>query len=123
MTLPKPGPLAYSLGVNVVLLAVAIGLGWQLAGAKPKCEAKQEKAIVKADQKQAKDTANRDHALDGITQNTKAETGKALAKAEDHTHARADAIDAVRTDGGCRMPAGLPSLDAAVDEANTAAGD
>jgi uncharacterized protein HemX len=123
MTLPKFGPLGYSLGLNLVLLAVAIGLGWQLAGAKPKCEAKQEKAVVKADQQQAKDTAKRDHTLDGITQNTKADTGKALAKAEDHTHARAAAINAVRTDGGCRMPAGLPSLDAAVDEANAAAGE
>jgi hypothetical protein len=123
MTLPKPGLLAYSLGANVVLLALAIWLGWMLAGAKPKCEAKQLGAVVSANGQQAKDTAKRDHTLDGVTEKAKTSTGKALAKAEDHTNARASAIDAVHADGGCRAPAGLPDLRPAVDEANAAAGD
>jgi hypothetical protein len=115
--------LQWSLLANVVLLAVAIGLGWHLAGAKPKCEAKQVTAVVGANNQQAKDTAKRDQTLDGITEKAKAGTGKALAKAEDHTNARASAIDAVHAYGGCRAPVGLPDLRPAVDEANAAAGD
>lgn len=123
MTLPKPGLTLYSLLGNVVLLGLVIFLGWQLAGAKPKCEAKQAKAVVKADVQQAKAIEKRDQALDGVTEKAKAGTGKALAKAEDHTNARAVAIDAVHADGGCRAPSGLPDLGPAVDEANAAAGD
>lgn len=123
MTFPKPGLTAYSLLGNVVLLGLVIFLGWQLAGAKPKCEAKQATNTVAANNSQRKDDDKRDQKLDGVTATTKADTGKALAKAEEHTNARASAIDAARTSGGCRAPVGLPSLRGAVDEANAAAGD
>lgn len=123
LTNPKFSVLQLSLAANVVL-AIAAGIGWwQFAQAKPECEVKQERATNKANVQLRKDEGKRDTALDKIDATTKAATGKAIAKAEENTHARDAAIAAVSVSGVCRMPDGLPSLDAAVDEANAAAGD
>ena len=123
LTNPKFSVLQLSLAANVVL-AIAAGIGWwQFAQAKPECVAKQAKGVIAANDKQRDAEGKRDKKLDGITTTSKADTGKALAKAEDKTNARDASIAAVSVSGACRMPDGLPSLDAAVDEANAAAGD
>lgn len=119
----KLSVLQISLAANAVLAIAACVGWWQFAQAKPECVAKQAKGVIAANDKQREAEGKRDKNLDGITTTSKAETGKALAKAEEKTNARAAEIDAVSVSGACRMPAGLPSLDGAVDEANAAAGD
>lgn len=108
---------------NVVLLALAVFLGWQLAGAGAHCVAEQATETGKANVVVRKAEAKRDTALDKVTTETKADTRKAVRKTQEQTRARAEAIDRVPVDGGCRRPVGLPPLDAAVDQANAAAGD
>lgn len=107
--------LALSLLANVVL-------GWNLAGAKPKCEASKAVATVRADQGVRADEGKRDAKLDKVSAETKADTHAAVGKVEKETHERAEAIERVVVHGGCAAPVGLPRLDAAVDKANAAAG-
>lgn len=115
--------LQWSLIGNVVLLAVALFLGWRLAGAAPRCDLKQATETGKANVQVRKDEGARDTKLDKVAQATKADTRKEVGKVEDQTRARAEKIDRVPVTGGCRRPDGLPPLDAAVDQANAAAGD
>lgn len=58
-----------------------------------------------------------------IAGDTRNNTRSGTAKAQGNTNARQNAIQNTRTDGSCRMPAGLPKLDAAVNAANAAARD
>lgn len=115
--------LQWSLIANVLLLAAALVLGWRLAGAAPRCAVKQAAETGKANVQLRRDEAKRDEKLDQVTTTTKAETRKTVAKAEEQTRARAEAIDRIPVTGGCRRPVGLQPLDAAVDQANAAAGD
>jgi hypothetical protein len=115
-------PIYLAIALALSLLANGV-LGWKLAGAKPRCEASKAVATVKADQAVRAEETKRDTKLDKVTVETKADTGKAVAKVKEQTHARAEAIDRVAVSGACRAPAGLPALDAAVDQANAAAGD
>lgn len=66
--------------------------------------------------------AKRDTTLEAVSAKTKADTHVAVGKVERDTHERAEAIDRVPVHGGCAAPVGLPRLDAAVDQANAAAG-
>ena len=120
MKLTLPIYLAIALALSLVANGV---LGWKLAGAKPKCEASKAIATVKADQVVRSDETKRDTKLDRVTVETKADTRKATGKVQEQAHARAEAIDRIPVSGACRAPAGLPALDAAVDQANRAAGD
>lgn len=116
--------LTLGLCIALALSLLANGvLGWKLAGAKPKCEASKAVATVEADRAVRADETKRDTKLDRITTETKADTRKAVAVVEKQTDERAQAIDRVPAAGDCRAPVGLPSLDAAVDQANAAAGD
>lgn len=111
------------LGIALALSLLAnLILGWQLAGAKPKCEASKAVATVHADQGVRADEGKRDVKLDKASADTKADTHAAVGKVEKQTNERAQAIDRVPVHGGCAAPVGLPSLDAAVDQANRAAG-
>lgn len=115
--------LQISLIANAVMLVVALFLGWRLAGAAPRCDLKRASETGKANVEVRKEEGQRDRKLDTVTTNTKADTRKAVGKVQEQTRARAEAIDRVPVDGGCRRPDGLPPLDAAVDQANAAAGD
>lgn len=112
-----------SLIANAVLLVVALVLGWRLAGAAPRCDAKQATETGRANVELRREETARDEKLDKVTTNTKAEARESVAKTQEQTRARAEAIDRIPVAGGCRRPVGLPSLDAAVDQANAAAGD
>ncbi|NUT14361.1 MAG: hypothetical protein HOQ33_07640 [Cupriavidus sp.] len=108
---------------NVLLLAIALFLGWQLASAGARCDSEQATETGKANAEVRRDETKRDQRLDQVTTNTKANARKAVAKTQEQTRARAEAIDRIPVAGDCRRPVGLPPLDAAVDQANAAAGD
>ncbi len=114
-------PIYLAIALALSLLANGV-LGWRLAGAKPRCEASKAVATVKADQAVRAEETKRDTKLDKVTVETKAHTGKAVAKVKEQTRERAEAIDRVPAGTGCAAPVGLPSLDAAVDQARAAAG-
>lgn len=119
MKLQLSAYLLIALGIS--LLANLL-LGWQLAGAKPKCEASKAVATVKADQTVRRDETKRDTKLDAVTVETQADTRKAVGKVLEDTRERSQAIERVVVRGDCVRPPGLPALDAAVDKANAAAG-
>lgn len=119
----KVSVLQASLVANAVLLVAALVLGWRLAGAAPRCEAKQAADTGNANVQVRKDEGTRDKKLDGVTAATKTETLGAVRQTQEQTYGRAAAIDRVPVTGDCRSPVGLPDLGAAVDQANAAAGD
>ena len=110
--------------IAVILLAGGnIFTGYMWATASSRCTASKAVDTGNANEKQAKGERKRDTALDAVATETKADTRKEVAKTQDKTNERAAAIDRVPTSGACRRPDGLPSLDAAVREANAAAGN
>lgn len=111
--------LAIALALSVIGNCVQL---YRAGGAKPRCEAAQAKSVVKADRGVRADENARDKKLDAVSRDSKADTAQAVGKVESKTHERAAAIDAVPVSGNCRAPVGLPPLDAAVDQANRAAG-
>lgn len=119
----KLSVLQVSLAANAVLLVVAIGLGWRLAGAAPRCELKQATNTGNANAQLRKEEGKRDEKLDAATTTAKTDTRKEVGKAQEQTRARAETIDRIPVDGSCRRPDGLPDLGPAVDQANAAAGD
>lgn len=108
--------LAIALVGDVVLLM-------KLGAAKPQCKADMAIATVHADQGVRKDEDKRDVKLDAVSIDTKADAHAAVATVEKQTNERAQTIDRVPVTGDCRAPVGLPRLDAAVDQANAAAGN
>ncbi|GAB3388175.1 hypothetical protein [Lysobacter fragariae] len=115
--------LQISLIANAVLLAIALFLGWRLAGAAPRCDLKQATNTGKANFELRKEEGTRDKKLDKVATTTKADARKDVRKAQEQTRARAEAIDRLPADGSCRRPDGLPDLSSAVDQANAASGD
>jgi len=111
--------LVIVLALSVLLNAF---LGWQWAQAGAECKADKATAVGKANVQVRADETKRDTKLDRVTVETKAGTGKAVAKVKEQTRERAEAIDRVPAGTGCAAPVGLPSLDAAVDQARAAAG-
>jgi hypothetical protein len=60
----------------------------------------------------------------GIFADTSKQTAQSVSHAQRNTNAREVQLRSVASVGSCRMPAdGLPSVQAAIDEANAAAGD
>lgn len=112
----------YLLIAVTALVAGNIFTGYMWATASSRCTASKAVATGNANETQAKSESKRDKALDAVAVDTKADTRKEVAKTQDKTNERAAAIDRVPTTGACRRPDGLPSLDAAVGEANAAAG-
>lgn len=119
----KLGPMLYLALALALSIAVNVALGWRLAGAKPRCAAGKATATVAANGTVRREEGRRDQKLDTVTLETRTDTRKAIATAQEKTNARAQAIDGVVVRGDCRRPAGLPPLDAAVDQANAATGD
>lgn len=108
--------LALSIAGNAVL-------GWKLAKAGEKCRAGMVEAARIAIERERERAGKADRQAGQIAQETGTETRKSAAVAQEKTHARDQAVSDVRVTGECRMPAGLPSLQPAIDEANAAAGD
>lgn len=112
--------------VLAILLALSLlgnaVLGWQWAGAKAECRADMERAagIAITNERTRADQADEESV--GISVITAAATTAAVREILGDTHARDQATRSVPTTGECRMPAGLPSLQPAIDEANAAAG-
>lgn len=115
--------LGYSLLANGVLAIAAAFFAWQWAGSGPECEAEKSSATLDANVQVRKAEIVRDEKLDEATVETKADTREAVQAAKEDTHERAERIDRVPAGPGCAAPVGLPALDAAVDQANAAAGD
>lgn len=113
------GYLLIAIALSVLLNAF---LGWQWAQAGAECEASKAKAVVDANTQIRKDEARRDTRLDEITVTTQHDTRENVREVQADATDRAEIIRRVVVRGDCRRPDGLPSLDAAVREANTAAG-
>lgn len=111
--------LAIALLLSLIVNAV---LFWQLAQAKPECKAATAGATLKANETLRGTEATRDTALDAVTATTKADTQQKTNATQDKTDARERIIQTVVVHGDCVAPVGLPSLNAAVSEANAAAG-
>lgn len=115
--------LGYSLLGNVVLAIVAAVCAWQWAESGAECEGEKSGATLDANVQVRQAEAKRDEKLDAVAVEVKADTRDAVRTAKEDTHERAEAIDRVPAGPGCAAPVGLPALDAAVDQANAAAGD
>lgn len=115
-------PLPYIAGALALSLAANAFLGWQWAGAKAECRADMQKAARIAIENERKRADKADEEAVGISTIVGAATTAAVREVIGDTHEREQVIRAVPATGGCRMPAGLPSLQPAIDEANAAAG-
>lgn len=114
--------LGYSLLGNGVLAIVAIVCAWQWVESGAECKADQAEAVVDANVKVRKAEVKRDKNLDQVTAETKADTRKAVNENQEDTRERKQAIERAVVRGDCVRPDGLPSLDAAVDQARASAG-
>lgn len=115
--------LGYSLLANAVLAIAAGFCAWQWAESGAECDASKSNATLDANVDTREAEGVRDGKLDKAKTETQDDTREAVARAKDETHERAEAIDRVPAGAGCAAPVGLPALDAAVDQANAAAGD
>lgn len=98
-------------------------LVWRLAGSVERCKGQMVSAALKAIENE-RDRANKaDKEAADITKDTKADTREDVTGAQGKTNDRDQAFRGVPTFGDCRMPAGLQSLQPAIDEANAAASD
>lgn len=115
--------LGYSLLANGVLAIAAGFCAWQWAEAGAECDASKANATLDANVDTRKAEGERDEKLDEAKADVQDDTREAVKAAKEDTHERAEAIDRVPAGPGCAAPVGLPALDAAVDQANAAAGD
>lgn len=121
-----PASIQITAGL-LVALAVAIVWGafttyrWWTASAR--CDARIEALKGKAAADQAKAVSDAQTTAAGIFADSAAGIAQGLAAAAGNTAGRATIIERVTTTGACVMPAGLPSLQPAVEEARNAARD
>lgn len=115
--------------VAILLVLLALSL-WgnlhqygKLKSAGEKCHADIIEAAKRGIEAERERAAKADKQAGDIAHDTKDDTRKGTARAQENTNARQQAIDATRTTGACRMPDGLPRLGPAVAAANAAAGD
>lgn len=115
-----------SLAGYLLLAVVALAIGnlvtgylWLTAGAR--CNAKQAEARTEAQEQAAEHYRKALTIATGIFDGTRADTAAAVAAAAGSTSDRAVQIVRVPVTGACVMPAGLPSLQPAVEEARRAA--
>ncbi|GAB2619776.1 hypothetical protein [Novilysobacter erysipheiresistens] len=119
MKLQLTACLLIALGLSMLANAF---LGWQWAQSGAECETTKATAVVVANTQVRKDEGERDTKLDRVTAETQTDTRNAVAEVQEDARDRTQAIDRVVVRGDCRRPDGLPSLDAAVDQARAAAG-
>lgn len=116
--------LAGYLLVAVIALAITnlvTGYLWLTAGAR--CKADKAQAVTKAQEAAAEHYSKARDVASRIFDGTRADTAADLTDAAGSTSDRAVQIIRVPVTGGCTMPAGLPSLQPAVEEARRAARD
>ena len=109
----------------LALIVSALGnafLGWKWAGAKAQCRADMERAARIAIDKERDRAGKAEEQSAGISTTTAAASAAQARKATGDTYARDQAIRGVPTTGECRMPDGMPSIQPAIDQANSAAG-
>lgn len=109
--------LSVSLGLAVI---VAIVCGWQWASASAECDARvanRERELEAAASQKYQDGIDTGTRIQG---ESRVETADAVAAGLANTADRAVRIVRVPTTGGCTMPAGLPPLDTAAQEARDA---
>lgn len=114
-------------GYLLVALAVSAAgngfLAWRLAGANQRCEAEKNDARAEAVEAERDRVAAEDRKGGEIAAETKSETQDAVFANQTDSNAREQQIRTVVVHGDCRMPAGLPSLQPAINAANAAARD
>lgn len=103
--------------------AATVFLGWRLAASGQRCETEKAQAERNAVIAERDRAAAEEKKAAAIADETKSEARAASAASQVSTNARETAIRNVSVRGDCRMPAGLPSLQPAVDEANAAGRD
>lgn len=111
----------------VLALALSLlsagGLAWRVAGEGPRCREKMVTAALVAIKNERDRAARADKEAGRIVQKTRADTGNNVRTAQEGSNEREQALRTVVVRGDCRMPAGLPSIQGAIDAANAAAGD
>jgi len=113
----------YLLAGLVLSAAGNAYLAWQLAQAAQQCETEKTAAELKAVEAERDRVAEEDRKAGEIAAKTKSETQDAVFANETESNAREQQIRTVVVHGDCRMPAGLPSLQPAINAANAAARD
>lgn len=113
----------YLILAMIVSAGVNVFLGYRLAGASQRCRADMVTAAKIAIENERKRAAKDEATATEIADDTKNEARDAVAASQGNTNDREGAIRTVVVHGDCRMPAGLPSLQPAIDEANAAARD
>jgi len=108
--------LALSAGANGFL-------AWRLSNAAQRCETEKTAAKLQAVEAERDRAAKEDRKAAEIAAETKSETQDAVFANETEANEREQQIRTVVVHGDCRMPAGLPSLQPAINAANAAARD
>lgn len=112
--------------VALLTLALALSLWGNLhqygtqRAAKETCRANMVDAAKKGIELERDRAAKAERQARGIAQQSKDQAADEARGAQENTHGREKQIRTVVVRGDCRMPAGLPSLQPAVDEANAA---
>lgn len=120
MKLELLGYLAIALALSVVL---NVALGWQWAQARQECRADMEAAARIGIENERKRSARADKTtLDTLARQAKVARQQAEV-AQAAVNEREIEIRRVVTRGDCGFPHKLPSIQRAIDAANTAAGD